>query len=66
MAIDKQDGQKYAIKIVDKKRLIFNDAIDSAFREKQILGITSSENIPGVVKLFHTFQDELSLCARKV
>jgi 3-phosphoinositide dependent protein kinase-1 len=62
LARRKETEMLYAIKVVNKNRLIRYDKVDAVKREKSIL---LSLRHDGIVRLRWTFQDELSLCMLK-
>lgn len=58
-ATDRQTGKEYAIKVLDKKHIIKEKKVKYVNIEKDTLNRLTDH--PGVVRLYYTFQDELSL-----
>lgn len=58
-ATDNITGHHYAIKILDKRHIIKEKKVKYVNIEKDTL---NKLNHPGIVRLFFTFQDEMSLC----
>lgn len=53
-------GKEYAIKMMEKKRLIKEKKVKYATTERDIL--MKCGNHPNIVKLYYTFKDETYLC----
>ena len=60
LAMDLYDNKTYAIKVLSKKHIVKEDKIKYVNIEKTTLHRLGQQH-PGIVKLFYTFQDELSL-----
>ncbi len=58
-ATDRQTNKEYAIKVLDKKHIIKEKKVKYVSIEKDTLNRLTDH--PGVVRLYYTFQDELSL-----
>jgi 3-phosphoinositide dependent protein kinase-1 len=58
LARHKASSREYALKVIDKQHIIRHNAVDAVRRERNILDRIDD---PGVVQLFFTFQDALSL-----
>lgn len=59
VAVSDASGQRFAIKMVDKILILKQDKAKDILEEKSIHLKLNHENI---VKLFSTFQDDLTLC----
>lgn len=58
LARHKSSGTEYALKVVDKHHIIRHKVVDQIRRERRLLASIEDE---GIVKLYFTFQDPLSL-----
>eukprot|EP01102_Stenamoeba_stenopodia_P000954 TRINITY_DN10866_c0_g1_i1.p1 TRINITY_DN10866_c0_g1~~TRINITY_DN10866_c0_g1_i1.p1 ORF type:complete len:788 (-),score=154.84 TRINITY_DN10866_c0_g1_i1:93-2456(-) len=58
LATMKSTGQKYAIKVLDKKQLIKENKVQAVSRERNVL---NQMNHPFVVKLYYAMQDPANL-----
>ena len=58
-ATDRQNGNEYAIKVLDKRHIIKEKKVKYVNIEKDTLNRLTDH--PGVVRLYYTFQDEQSL-----
>jgi serine/threonine protein kinase len=62
LAENKLSKKLYAIKILQKQRLVENDEIKVATIEQRILNVSTKENHPFIVKLYGAFQTQTELC----
>jgi len=61
LAESRHSKKIYAIKVLEKIVLIENDEIEIANKEKRILGLTTEENHPFIIRLYETFQNDTRL-----
>jgi 3-phosphoinositide dependent protein kinase-1 len=60
LATSRTDGKQYAVKIITKSHLIRAQKVETAAAERKAL--IRLHGHPGIVSLYHAFQDEWSLC----
>ena len=61
LARNKNTGQEYAIKVLDKAHLKRKNKLQIALSEKNTL-VRLGAGHPGIIRLHSAFQDEWSLC----
>ncbi|AET39053.1 PDPK1 family serine/threonine-protein kinase Ecym_3586 [Eremothecium cymbalariae DBVPG len=61
LATSVDSGKKYAAKILNKEYLIRQKKVKYVNIEKNTLQRLNSNHVPGIIKLFFTFQDEANL-----
>ena len=60
LGTSRTDGKQYAIKVITKSHLIRAQKVETASAERDAL--IRLHGHPGIVSLYHTFQDDWSLC----